>query len=58
MHTSLALLLAVSFGAEPAYRAELIFPLDDRHNHAPGIAELQNGELIISDPAKSTARVH
>lgn len=31
---------------EPA--GELIFPLHPQHNHAPGIAELQNGELIAS----------
>ncbi|MCA9051726.1 MAG: exo-alpha-sialidase [Planctomycetaceae bacterium] len=30
------------------YSAELIFPLHDKHNHAPGIAELANGELIVS----------
>ena len=27
---------------------ELIFPLDDQHNHAPGIAECSNGDLIVS----------
>ena len=48
MHTSLALLFAAALGTEPAYQAELIFPLDDQHNHAPGIAELPDGELIVS----------
>jgi predicted neuraminidase len=28
--------------------AELVFPLDDRHNHAPGIVEYPNGDLIVS----------
>ncbi|MFM7865553.1 MAG: hypothetical protein ACKPHU_15160, partial [Planctomycetaceae bacterium] len=33
-------------GQQPA--AELIFPLHSQHNHAPGIAELKSGELIVS----------
>ena len=47
----LALLVAVSattVASEPTFRSELIFPLDDQHNHAPGIAELSNGDLIVS----------
>ncbi|APZ92416.1 putative neuraminidase (sialidase) [Fuerstiella marisgermanici] len=28
--------------------SELVFPLDQRHNHAPGIVELENGELLVS----------
>ena len=28
--------------------AEFVFPLNPQHNHAPGIAELPNGELIVS----------
>lgn len=43
-------------GAEPAttapiaplYSEELIFALHPQHNHAPGIAELANGDLIVS----------
>jgi len=37
-------------GAEPAGRhsAELIFPLHDKHNHAPGVAELPGGELLVT----------
>jgi predicted neuraminidase len=31
---------------EPA--SEFIFPFHDQHNHAPGIAELEGGELIVS----------
>ena len=32
----------------PIYSAEFIFPLNSQHNHAPGIAELANDELIVS----------
>jgi predicted neuraminidase len=32
----------------PSFSAELIFPLHDLHNHAPGIAELPDGELFVS----------
>ncbi len=28
--------------------SEFVFPLNPQHNHAPGIAELENGELIVS----------
>jgi predicted neuraminidase len=34
--------------ASPQYSAELIFPLHDKHNHAPGIAECPNGDLVAS----------
>jgi predicted neuraminidase len=40
---SLALL-----AAEPDHSAELIFPLHDQHNHAPGIVELPGGDLFAS----------
>ncbi len=40
---SLALL-----AAEPQHSAELIFPLHDQHNHAPGIVELPGGDLFAS----------
>jgi predicted neuraminidase len=33
---------------EPNYSAELIFPLHQEHNHAPGIVECPNGELLVS----------
>lgn len=37
------------FGQEaPSYQAELIFPLNPRHNHAPGIVECPNGDLLAS----------
>ena len=32
----------------PSYSAELIFPLDAEHNHAPGIVECSNGDLLVS----------
>lgn len=37
------------FGVEvPQYEAELIFPLHNQHNHAPGIVECPNGDLLVS----------
>jgi len=38
----------VTRAAEPVFRAELVFPLHPQHNHAPGIAEAPNGDLIVS----------
>ena len=32
----------------PAWSAEFVFPYNSQHNHAPGIAELANGELMVS----------
>lgn len=32
----------------PRFEAELVFPLHNQHNHAPGIAELPDGELFVS----------
>lgn len=42
--------LATSLAAavEPRFEAELIFPLDDQHNHAPGVVECPNGDLFVS----------
>lgn len=34
--------------AEPQLQSELVFPLHSQHNHAPGIAELPNGDLLVS----------
>jgi predicted neuraminidase len=34
--------------AKPQYSAELVFPLDAKHNHAPGIVECPNGDLLVS----------
>src|SRR3990172_4745566 len=36
--TTVSLLLLLA-GDAPQYRAELVFPLDQQHNHAPGIVE-------------------
>lgn len=33
---------------EPKYKDELVFPLNAQHNHAPGIVECPNGDLIVS----------
>ena len=38
----------LSHAAEPVYRSELVFPLHPQHNHAPGIAELPTGDLLVS----------
>jgi len=32
----------------PVFSSELVFPRQPSHNHAPGIAELSNGDLIVS----------
>lgn len=32
----------------PSYQAELVFPLHTQHNHAPGIVECPNGDLLVS----------
>jgi len=33
---------------EPNYRESLVFPLNPQHNHAPGIVECPNGDLLVS----------
>jgi predicted neuraminidase len=33
---------------DAVFRAELIFPLNDQHNHAPGIVQSEAGDLIVS----------
>ena len=38
---------AAAWGA-PEYREELIFPLNPQHNHAPGVVECPNGDLLVS----------
>ncbi len=45
---SLCLWAALNADPAPMHRAELIFPLHDQHNHAPGIVELPDGELLVS----------
>ena len=41
---------AVVVGDDAArnYSAELVFPLHAAHNHAPGIVECPNGDLLVS----------
>src|SRR5438094_8988563 len=34
--------------AKPSHTAELVFPLHPKHNHAPGIVEGPNGDLLVS----------
>jgi predicted neuraminidase len=46
--TILAILLAAQTTPTPHHSAELIFPLHHEHNHAPGIVECPNGDLLVS----------
>src|SRR5438874_5194595 len=49
--TSLAIAVALGFASRLTaadYSAELVFPLHPQHNHAPGIAECPNGDLLVS----------
>jgi predicted neuraminidase len=51
MHTielTLCISLAMAAADSPHYEAELVFPLHDQHNHAPGIVECPNGDLLVS----------
>jgi predicted neuraminidase len=42
-------LAAPAFAADaPEYREELVFPLNPKHNHAPGVVECPNGDLLVS----------
>jgi predicted neuraminidase len=36
------------FDEQPSHQAALVFPLHDKHNHAPGIVECPNGDLLVS----------
>ncbi len=44
----LTLLVSAAAAEEPFYQAEFIFPLHDQHNHAPGIVQCENGDLLAS----------
>lgn len=46
--TCCLMLLWAAAAADPSYSAELVFPLHDKHNHAPGIVECPNGDLLVS----------
>ncbi|MEY2725775.1 MAG: Sialidase precursor [Planctomycetota bacterium] len=42
------LALAAAQNSSPYFQTELVFPRQATHNHAPGIAQLANGDLIVS----------
>jgi predicted neuraminidase len=44
----IAFALVSEISAKPEYSAELIFPLHNQHNHAPGLVECPNGDLLVS----------
>ncbi len=44
----LPLATASTAAEEPRYRESLVFPLNPQHNHAPGIVECPNGDLLVS----------
>jgi predicted neuraminidase len=43
-----AIVLVGQVDAAPQHAAELVFPLHAQHNHAPGIVECPNGDLLVS----------
>jgi predicted neuraminidase len=43
-----AIALLGQVDAVPRHAAELVFPLHAQHNHAPGIVECPNGDLLVS----------
>lgn len=45
---AIVLVAVTTLSAAPRYSAELVFPLHDAHNHAPGIVECPNGDLLVS----------
>ncbi len=38
----------LSSAGEPSFVSELVFPLNPKHNHAPGIVECPNGDLFAT----------
>ena len=50
MNVALLIAAMALFGVEsaPQHSAELVFPLNDQHNHAPGIVECPNGDMLVS----------
>ena len=38
----------LALGDESVYEAELVFPLHPQHNHAPGLVECPNGDLLVA----------
>src|SRR5437867_10163523 len=49
---ALAFIATIAFfgfaSVSPQYSSELVFPLHAQHNHAPGVVELPNGDLLVS----------
>lgn len=43
-----ALALIGFAGSGPQFSSELVFPLHPQHNHAPGVVELPDGDLLVS----------
>ena len=39
---------AADNASEPILQSSFVFPLHSQHNHAPGVAELPDGELLVS----------
>lgn len=48
MFAMVLLTAGVSWAEEPRYAESFVFPLHDQHNHAPGIVEAGNGDLLVS----------
>ena len=46
--TAACLLLSAGSAESSRYDSEFVFPLHDQHNHAPGIVECPNGDLLVS----------
>ena len=46
--TAILLALLGPTDQTPGFRAELVFPLNPQHNHAPGIVECPDGSLLVS----------
>jgi predicted neuraminidase len=48
MTSAILAFLMFSAAATPTYSSELVFPLHKEHNHAPGIVECPDGQLLVS----------
>ncbi len=45
---SLSAFMCLTLGAEPYFRAELIFPPQEKHVHSSSIVECPNGDLLVA----------
>lgn len=45
---ALVALIPAQPGDQPRHEAELVFPLHNKHNHAPGIVETPKGDFLVS----------